>query len=263
MDPVSLDQLSGSEKTYGICTLVNNMGEYRQMIDSFLAAGFDNTNCNFYYIDNTKNNTFDAFHGYRKLLTIMREKYIIFCHQDILINFDNEEKLQQRILEIDSIDSCWALIGNAGGRNNAFETFCRISDPHGENQYRGTFPTKVDSLDENFILLKRESGVTFSNNLSGFHLYGTDLCINADILGFSSYVVDFHLTHKSGGNPKCASFKECHVQFIKKYHRAFRSRLIRTTCVSIFISGSTFLSWLCNLKWVLKRVKKFHRRFYS
>ncbi len=67
----------------------------------------------------------------------------------------------------------------------------------GRTSSKEKLPIRVGSLDENFIVVKRQANLALSHDMSGFHLYGTDLCIIADILGRTSYVVDFHLCHKA------------------------------------------------------------------
>ena len=76
-----------------------------------------------------------------------------------------------------------------------------------------------------------------SRDLHGFHLYGADLCLIADILGYSAYVVDFHLRHKSVGN-KGSTFEVVRAELIEKYRRALRYRVIGTpSTIVIFRIG--------------------------
>ena len=110
----------------------------------------------------------------------------------------------------------------------------RITDPYGENQSSKIFPQKIRTLDENFQLLIIQQTWQY-NNIGGFHLYGSDLCIIADILGYSSYVINFHVYHKSGGNADDVflSTKKVLLLNIKKPELDFR-----TTSTYLFISNS-------------------------
>jgi hypothetical protein len=45
---------------FTICTLVTRKTEYEEMLQSFLAKGFDTQTCEYLYIDNSKQCTFDA-----------------------------------------------------------------------------------------------------------------------------------------------------------------------------------------------------------
>jgi len=206
---------------------------------------------NYLKIGNSIYNTF-----FKKFYAFIKNKYIIICHQDILLKFDNYDTLIQRIEELNTLDEDWALLGNAG--HNSFNDFrLRITDPHGDNRFKGPLPARVYDLDENFIIIKNSAQLSISKNIGGFHFYATDLCIIADILGFSSYVIDFHLYHKSGGNCNI-SFFESKKKLIKKYTYAFRPRYIRTTCTKFFISDCSILNKFMMLKYIYsirKRLK--------
>jgi len=234
---------------YSVCTLVTNLTEYNDMLISFGDKGFNEDNTEFLYISNVDSNQYDGYTGLNHMLNIAKGEYIILCHQDILLNFDDKSALDARISELNTKDKNWALAGNAGG--DSYTRYRRITDPHGTSNI-GDFPQKVISLDENFIVVNSKNRVALSGNLHGFHMYGTDLCIVADILGYNAYVIDFHLQHKSAGN-KDASFYASEKNLIKKYQLAFRQRLIKSSCTKLFVSSSNFFSQLLNVK-ILKDI---------
>jgi hypothetical protein len=161
-----------------------------------------------------------------------------------LLNFDDETALDNCIYELNNKDKNWALAGNAGGDSRT--RYRRITDPHGTSSI-GNFPQRVKSLDENFIISNSKNRVALSGNLNGFHMYGTDLCLVADILGYSAYVINFHLQHNSPGN-KDASFYESERALVGKYQNAFKLRLIKSSCTKLFISHSKILTRLFNIK---------------
>ena len=235
-----------SNKRFSICTLVTDKEEYSQMLDSFENAGFNSENSEFLYIDNSSSNKYDGYSGVNKFLNKSTGKYIILCHQDILLKFDNIATLNQKIEEMDKVDEDWAILANAG-----FQDFnnvaLRITNPWGEDRKIGDLPSKVHSVDENFILVKNEANLALSNNIGGFHLYGTDLVTIANILGYTAYVIDFHLYHKSGGNANL-SFYDNKKRFITKYQEALAPKFIRTPVTPIFLSSSKFLNSLLNRK---------------
>ena len=104
---------------------------------------------------------------------------------------------------------------------------------------KGNFPLKVQSLDENFILVKNNANLSFSSDLYGFHLYATDLCLNAELNGYSAYAIKFNITHKSRGNKNQDIFLLRKI-IKKKYNYFFRSRWIQTTCTTFYLTGSKF-----------------------
>ena len=169
--------------TYSIATMVTRRDEYDAMLQTFNAAGFVD-DCECLMIDNSESNQQDAYQAIQYFLTEAQGKYLIICHQDVRLNHDTRNELDKALTELDSIDPKWAVAGNAGGASNFNQIFQRISDPHGVDQKLGPLPSRVSSLDENFLILKRSTGVSTSKELSGFHLYGTDLCLNAERLGY-------------------------------------------------------------------------------
>lgn len=249
------------EFDFSICTLVNNKQEYQEMIGSFVEAGFSFSSCEYLYIDNSLENKFDAYSGLNVLLQRAKGKYVILCHQDILLDFDKRKELDQLIVELQLLDPKWAVAGNAGAAGPNHIVY-KVTYPDGLMS-KGKLPLKVQSLDENFILFKNESGLSLSADLSGFHLYGTDICLQAAAKGFHCYVIDFNILHKSRGNPD-EHFQVCKKNLIQKYSLLYRNRWIQTTTTCFYLSGSLFgklqenaVSLFCIRMWngLKKRIK--------
>lgn len=220
---------------YSICTLVNDKAEYACMVRSFIKGGFDPAFCEYLYLDNSQENRFDGFRGYNHFLNRARGEYIILCHQDILLFDDRREDLERRMRELEKKDPDWALLGNAGGialGNRAVH----ITDPDGDHN-TGIFPAEVNTLDENFIVVRKSANLSLSHDLSGFHFYGTDICLIARLRGYRAWVVDFNLFHKSRGNCN-EQFRQVKRALISKYRIAFQGRYVETTCTRFYLSGS-------------------------
>ncbi len=260
---------SDNTAKYSVCTLLTDWEEYNQMLASFAEAGFNQHNCEFLYLDNSNNNAYDAFQGINLFLRQARGDFIILCHQDIRLTDDRITQLDHVINEITAHDPHWGLLGNAGGVTIG-QVKVRITDPpHGRNITKGPLPARVMSLDENFLLVRRSACLSVSRDLEGFHLYGTDLCVIADILGYSAYVVDFHITHLGGASRKApndtgptAFTLGVHVskqQLIEKYQRALGPRWIQTTCTRMQISGSKWRNFWLNKKLSFSLHKRFTR----
>lgn len=188
-----------STPEFSICTLVTRGAEYAAMRASFAAGGFDEACAEYLHIDNSAGNRLDAYAGLRQMIGAARGAHLILCHQDVRLIADGLAALRARLA---ALPADWAVAGNAGvtaqGKGGG-QYVIRISDPHGEDQRRGDLPARVVSLDENFLVLRREAGLLPSAALRGFHLYGTDLCLQARLAGRSAWVVDFHLRHLSPG----------------------------------------------------------------
>jgi len=219
---------------FSICTLMTDESLYAEMVNSFVDGGFIPADCEYLYIDNTQRNVVDAYAGYRHFLNEAAGEVLILCHQDVELLSDDRACLEARLGELEDLAPDWGVCGNAGGVGLGLYSI-RISDPHGANRSVGSFPSRVVALDENFLVVKRSANLAISRDLSGFHLYGADLCVIADILGYTCWVIDFHLLHKSGGIVD-ANYTASRARFIRKWRRALRGRWVVTTCSSFLIS---------------------------
>ena len=224
--------------TYSICTMVSRPDEYAEMCESFAAGGFSPEDTQYLFIDNSTSNVADGFTALNRFLVEASEPYIILCHQDVLLLSDGRAKLDALLAELDAVAPKWAVCGNAGARSDGI-LVTRITDPHGiDRAAGGPFPARVMTLDENFILVRRDRNLAVSGDLSGYHLYGTDLCQVAAYLGYEAYVVDFHLKHKSPGNVDRA-FQELRQQIARKHHAFAQPRWLPTsTRYPIYLSSS-------------------------
>lgn len=242
-----------AELVFSICTIVNDYSQYQAMLDSFKNSGFEATTSEFLYIDNAASNEFDCYEGLNLLIQQCKGEYLVLCHQDVRLLSDNYHVLLDRLKQLETIDSTWALAGNAGKTENG-EYRIRITDLHGVDQLRGPLPARVVSLDENFIVLKRSALLAFSGDLRGYHLYGTDICIQAEVRGKSAYVVDFHLEHLGAGIVT-KDFFACADALESKYLRVFRHRLIKTPSTRVFVGAKRWQLFLRSLLRVRKRRK--------
>lgn len=215
-----------------IATLVNDEVQYLAMQASFRAGGFSEPDTEFLAVRGTTS----AFSALNAMLATARGRIVILCHQDVRLLANGRPDLEDRLAELDRIDPNWAVAGNAGGTAPG-RLAMRITDPHGRDRHLGRLPTRVMSLDENFIILKGSAGLRFSRDLEGFHLYGADICLMADILGWSAWVLDFHLEHLSPGR-KDITFSLAEDRFRAKWGRALRPRWMQTTCTLLRLSGN-------------------------
>ncbi len=237
---------------YSICTLVTRPDQYAKMVSSFRRMGFGGDDCEFIQVDNSQGNRCDAFEGCNLMLSVARGDFIIICHQDVLLLEDDRRKLDGLLAHLDETDPMWAVCGNAGGVWPG-KWSVRITDPYGADQRAGELPNRVWSLDENFLLVRRSANLALSSDLTGFHMYGTDICIIADMLGRSAYVIDFHLRHLSAGN-RDASLERARSALAAKYMDRLRSRWIATPCAIVFLSGSSFMARILNTRAVARFV---------
>lgn len=221
---------------FSICTLVTRKEEYGEMLGSFLDKGFKTEICEFLYIDNSDGCLYDAYQGLNYFLRQSKGKYIIICHQDILIHENDFNDLKSCLSQLDRLDQHWGVCGNAGAAGPNHIVY-HITYPNLPLHSKGKFPLAVNTLDENFLIVKNEASLSVSSDLTGFHLYGTDLCLQANVKGYTAYVIAFNLTHKSRGNPN-KDFYLIRKSLIKKYNHFFRTRWLQTNITVFHLSGS-------------------------
>lgn len=245
-------------RRFSVCSLVTDLDEYQEMIDSARKAGFDGDDIEYLFSDNSQQNTLDGFSGFNRFNDEATGEYLIMCHQDVLFNFDTRQVLDDRIAELDSLDSNWALAGNAG-KTHSGHAVIRITDPLTEDISQGTFPAKVQTLDENLLIYDRKKSIASSRQLKGFHLYGSDLCLNAEALGHSNYVIDFHLFHKSTGNPN-ESYFAIQKELMALHRVRKRGTVIQAMCSRFYVSSSRIAMAFMNRAWLLNLHKSITKK---
>jgi hypothetical protein len=255
--PKDITETELGEFKYSICTFVTRHSQYNELVESFVSHGFSYDDCEYLYIDNSETNRYEAYAGVNKFLTVARGFYIIICHQDVLLLEDGRKKLDQVIEELDRLDPNWGVCGNAGGIHPG-RLALRISDPHGENQFTERLPVRVRGLDENFLVARREANLAVSRDLLGFHLYGADLCVVAHFLGYTTYVVDFHLRHLSYG-VKGSTFAIVRSAMIAKYDRSLRPQMVTTPSTNVFLGRRAVLGAVLNSSVVLGIARRLGR----
>ncbi len=234
---------------FSICTIVNDMEEYEVMKNTFVEKGFTDS-CEYIIADNCNGNQFDAYQAISHFLKIAKGEYLIVVHQDVRL-IDDRSKLNFCLTDLQEKDSNWAICGNASVIGY-YEPILHIThETHAD--FAEGLPKKVKSLDENLLIIKASSNITISANLRGFHLYGTDLCILANMLGYNSYVIEFMVLHLSKGN--VTSLKQQQHEFVEKYGEKMKIGYIRTTCTQLFLSNSGFKNKILNSSPIFSLIK--------
>ena len=182
-----------------VFTFVSDDSSYDEMLASFESAGFSSDIAMFNRLTSRgRLGEPEPYSTITELIESVQEPYFVLCHQDVRVDPGNGmDDLTAQLALLSGKDPRWAVAGNAGG-SHQLRMVRRITDPHGGST-PDLLPARVQTLDEKFLVLRTGTGVGCSPGLHGFHLYGTDACMNARVLGFSAYVIDFHVHHLSGG----------------------------------------------------------------
>lgn len=216
-----------STLVFTIGALASDADQYDQMLESFSKKGFSHQNSEFIYVDHSDGKEFNAYRALNSILDVAKGKYILLCQQDVRLFADDFDVLVERLTELDKLDPKWAVAGNSGGGPEGFRAY-KITNAKGQTRSTGAFPARVFSLDENFIIVRRKNRVAFSDDVGGSHFYGTDICVNADIVGYSAYVINFNLIHLNEGEQDLGLF-DAKKAFERKWSAAIRPRTIQTT----------------------------------
>jgi len=155
-------------------------------------------------VDNSRNRRFrDITRLYNEALELAQNDLVFFFHQDVYLPLGWERQLHQSLKGVDKQDSNWGVIGAVGApapeMGRRAKVVGRSCDPNG--LYSAPyFPFQVQCLDEQWLGIRRSSGLKFDEDLPGFHCYGIDLSLTALELGMKSYVVDAFVWHKFRDN---------------------------------------------------------------
>lgn len=230
--PRYLGPVEDSPLTFSICSLVRHQERYDRLLDSFARLGFTAENTEFLAADNRLANQFDGFTWHKRLLAEARGRYVVFCHDDIELLDQGFDALLTALGKLDDLDPNWLLAGLIGGlwRSNSATTALAgvYADHAGETYRKMKLPRRVETLDEFFILMRRSRPVISSYDLAGFHFYGPDICLQAELLGGSAYAIDFLVRHYGKGE-RGPSFRDARRAFIVKYSRYFPGRTLHST----------------------------------
>jgi hypothetical protein len=123
---------------------------------------------------------------------------LIFAHQDIYFPAGWFAKLKKRCECLSSCDPYWAVAGVYGVKSGG-EHIGQVWDSALGYVCGKPFadPEEVVSLDEVVLIVRRGSGVNFDPTLKWFHLYGTDIVLEAKRAGLKSYVINLPIIHNT------------------------------------------------------------------
>ena len=141
-------------------------------------------------------NAASAAVAYNRGLDATDAPFVIFAHHDVYFPPGWEKKLFSAIDCIGKIDPDWALIAPFGMSATGEAVGDVWSTSLGRRVGRPVQrPETVQSYDELAFILRRDSGLRFDEDLSAWHMYGTDIVQSARELGKNSWVADLPVVH--------------------------------------------------------------------
>jgi hypothetical protein len=224
--------------------ILNNM-----LYNSIKSQSLD---CEFVPINNINNKFKSAAVALNYGASMSSGKYLIFAHQDIVLN---DNLCLESLINYFNVNS--QLIIGFAGRNEDSEVYTNMT--HGvKHIYAGEKRVvglkEVQTLDESFIAISRELFNKYKfdeKTCDNWHLYTVDLCLTLREHNIKSYVVPCNVHHKSSGMIN-KGYYDTLDKVVKKHKETFDT--IYTTCSIIRTSYTYSLLYRIygNIKLIIK-----------
>jgi Glycosyltransferase like family len=167
---------------------------------------------------------------------------LVFVHQDVYLAEGWLARVERAVEAVSSKDPNWGVMGVWGidhGGRGAGHLYCTAGGRELGEPFDGG--KEIRSLDEVVLILRKSSGLYFDERLPGFHLYGTDICLEAAKHGMKSYAIAGFCIHNSDAYGMLPwQFWKCCL-FLR---RKWRSQLpIIASCAEITFWGWPMIRW--------------------
>ena len=211
-----------------VVSCVNDLDKYNCCVGSSFKQEQKNATLELIPINNTSN-TLSAPEALNQGLKKATGEIAVFCHQDVKFPQGWIKKLLEQISIIERIHKNWGVLGTFGIARNGTPAGHIIGC--GVHFYCPPLPVEAQSLDEHCLIIRKDSGLKFDENLGGFHLYGADICLEAMAKGLTNFAIDTCLEHLSPGGKLDQSFYDAMKRlYIKWRNRNPPLSVVETTC---------------------------------
>lgn len=185
-----------------------------------------------------------------------RADVLVFAHQDVYLPEGWVASVQRAVDTLSREDPMWGVLGAwgvpEGGHRSGYLYCAGLRETLG-GPFKGA--RQVRTLDEVVLIMRRASGLRFDERLAGFHMYGSDLCLEAARYGMKSYAISAFCIHNTNG------YNLLPLAFWRNYffmRRKWKSQLpIETTCTEITCFCYPVIRW--NLAQIFKIALKRHK----
>jgi hypothetical protein len=194
-----------------------------------------------------KRDAFNIGKAYNAGLAECTAEIVVFAHQDVYLPAGWTNNLYLAIKRLTLENPNWGVVGTFG--MTAFGNGAGYVYSTGLRGFVGQSfinPIQVRTLDEMLLILRRSAGLSFDEELPGFHLYGTDICLEAENHGLKNFVVPCFTLHNSRG------IKRLPLSFWRAYwylRSKWKDRLpIQTPCTNItkgYMPIIEHILWTC------------------
>lgn len=136
-----------------------------------------------------------AGEGFRWGRELARHPWLVLLHQDVFLPPGWDEVFVSALQAAERRFARLAAAGVYGVRANG----THVGHVYDRDRWLGHSPVETEqvrSLDELLLAVHRDSGLAVAPEL-GWHLYGTDLCLQAEAAGQVALVLDAPCEHRS------------------------------------------------------------------
>jgi hypothetical protein len=180
--------------------------------------------------------------AYNDALDQAKTDLVILAHQDVYLPSGWIGSLRDAVNLLAGSDPDWGVLGVWGdgdsGGPPGYMYWTGVDGTAGE-PFDGVH--EVRSLDEAVLILRKSSGLRFDERLPDFHMYGTDICMEARRRGRKCYVFSGFCVHNTN------VYDMLPWQFWRNcllVRRKWKSELpISTPCIKITWSCWPMLQW--------------------
>lgn len=135
-------------------------------------------------------------YAYNEAVKESQEEILIFVHQDVLLPEYFFEDLLLSIAKLIYTD--WGVLGVAGKTHNG-RLSANVIDRGFLLKTNDLRPSLVQTIDELILIVKKSSfdKLVFDEDITNNHLFGTDLCLQAEQHGMKNFIIDIPCFHNS------------------------------------------------------------------
>jgi hypothetical protein len=179
-----------------------------------------------------RRNFASASQAYNSGIDSSTAEIVVFAHQDVFFPDGWFRSVTESINRLSAIDPNWGVLGIYGislsgeGTGHLYSTGLQRVLGHPFEK-----PVEISSLDEVVLIVRRSSGLRFDEQLPGFHLYGTDICLESRRAGLKSYAISAFCIHNSNGLGHLPSSYSRALFYMRDKWRQYLP--IRTPCMVI------------------------------
>ncbi len=180
--------------------------------------------------------------AYNAGITAADSDLLVLAHQDVYFPAGWVAALRATVAWLDAHDPNWGVLGLWGitpsGAGAGF-VYCGATRQILGGPFAGV--AEVTTLDEVVLILRKSSGLRFDEQLDHFHMYGADICLQAQERGMKCYSIPALAVHNTNG------YNLLPAEFWKAYgymRRKWAAQLpVVTSCTTITKWGWPMLRW--------------------